>query len=244
MTSNPHDADQPGAAPRRPDTCKPVYPHSYLKVNTIFEVARAAGLRDRVVGQAPGLRDPRRPVRHRRDGPFHPGDQQQRAGYAGPATTGRRQRSDPAVRRATRCRRSSTRSTASTTAARTKVGTPAIFGMNFQTVSTARSSRLRTARPAATWPTASLPDRCSPRARLRRRSIGTMVAEINAARARRTRPRSSCRPSTASPPRPGRADPHPRRPDHHRDQRRVGRAHPGQGELVAGAPTTTGSCSG
>jgi hypothetical protein len=31
--------------PVDPGTCRPVYPHTYLKVNTIFEVARAAGLR-------------------------------------------------------------------------------------------------------------------------------------------------------------------------------------------------------
>ncbi|MEU7306303.1 hypothetical protein AB0950_40185 [Streptomyces sp. NPDC007189] len=28
-----------------PTTCKPVYPHSYLQVNTVFNVARKAGLR-------------------------------------------------------------------------------------------------------------------------------------------------------------------------------------------------------
>ena len=31
--------------PRDPQTCAPVYPHSFLRDNTIFEVARAAGLR-------------------------------------------------------------------------------------------------------------------------------------------------------------------------------------------------------
>src|SRR5207245_9866522 len=31
--------------PVDPATSKPVYPHQYIKVNTIFEVARAAGLR-------------------------------------------------------------------------------------------------------------------------------------------------------------------------------------------------------
>src|SRR5206468_2680924 len=31
--------------PVDPATCEPVYPHSYVKVNTIFEVARAAHLR-------------------------------------------------------------------------------------------------------------------------------------------------------------------------------------------------------
>ena len=28
-----------------PKTCKPIYPHSLLRVNTIFEVVKAAGLR-------------------------------------------------------------------------------------------------------------------------------------------------------------------------------------------------------
>jgi hypothetical protein len=35
----------PANLPIDPATCKPVYPHQYLKVNTIFEVAHAAGLR-------------------------------------------------------------------------------------------------------------------------------------------------------------------------------------------------------
>ena len=35
----------PGQLPVDAATCKPVYPHQYLKVNTIFDVARAAGLR-------------------------------------------------------------------------------------------------------------------------------------------------------------------------------------------------------
>jgi hypothetical protein len=35
----------PAALPVDPKTCEPVYPHEYLKVNTIFEVARSAGLR-------------------------------------------------------------------------------------------------------------------------------------------------------------------------------------------------------
>jgi hypothetical protein len=35
----------PAQLPVDPATCKPVYPHQYLHVNTIFEVARRAGLR-------------------------------------------------------------------------------------------------------------------------------------------------------------------------------------------------------
>jgi hypothetical protein len=45
MTGNPDTLIDPTQLPVDPSTCQPVYPHSYLKVNTIFEVARAAGLR-------------------------------------------------------------------------------------------------------------------------------------------------------------------------------------------------------
>ena len=45
MTGNPTTLIDPSQLPVDPTTCKPVYPHQYLKVNTIFEVARAAGLR-------------------------------------------------------------------------------------------------------------------------------------------------------------------------------------------------------
>jgi hypothetical protein len=45
MTGDPDTLIDPAQLPVDPATCKPIYPHSYLKVNTIFEVARAAGLR-------------------------------------------------------------------------------------------------------------------------------------------------------------------------------------------------------
>jgi len=45
MTGDPRDVIDPAQLPVDPATCQPVYPHSYLRVNTIFEVARAAGLR-------------------------------------------------------------------------------------------------------------------------------------------------------------------------------------------------------
>ncbi|MFC1408781.1 alkaline phosphatase family protein [Streptacidiphilus sp. N1-12] len=45
MTGNPTALINPAALPVDPKTCKPVYPHSYLQVNTVFEVARQAGLR-------------------------------------------------------------------------------------------------------------------------------------------------------------------------------------------------------
>ncbi len=45
MTGNPTTLLDPAQLPVDPTTCKPVYPHQYIKVNTIFEVARSAGLR-------------------------------------------------------------------------------------------------------------------------------------------------------------------------------------------------------
>jgi hypothetical protein len=45
MTSNPDTVIDPSQLPVDPASCTPIYPHSYLRVNTIFEVARAAGMR-------------------------------------------------------------------------------------------------------------------------------------------------------------------------------------------------------
>ncbi len=45
MTANPDTVINPANLPVDPASCQPVYPHSYLRVNTMFEVARAAGLR-------------------------------------------------------------------------------------------------------------------------------------------------------------------------------------------------------
>jgi hypothetical protein len=45
MTSSPKSLLEPSKLPVDPRSCKPIYPHEYLKVNTIFEVAKAHGLR-------------------------------------------------------------------------------------------------------------------------------------------------------------------------------------------------------
>jgi hypothetical protein len=45
MTANPVDVINPANLPVDPTTCKPTYPNQYLQVNTIFNVARAHGLR-------------------------------------------------------------------------------------------------------------------------------------------------------------------------------------------------------
>ncbi|HEY0531132.1 MAG TPA: alkaline phosphatase family protein [Actinoplanes sp.] len=44
LTGSPEQLLDPAQLPVDPVTCKPVYPHQYLKVNTVFEVARHHGL--------------------------------------------------------------------------------------------------------------------------------------------------------------------------------------------------------
>lgn len=45
MTPTPQSLLDPTALPVDPATCLPVYPHNYIKVNTVFEVVRAHGMR-------------------------------------------------------------------------------------------------------------------------------------------------------------------------------------------------------
>jgi hypothetical protein len=45
MTGNPQTVLNPATFPVDPNSCQPIWPHSYLKVNTMFEVAKGSGLR-------------------------------------------------------------------------------------------------------------------------------------------------------------------------------------------------------
>ena len=76
MTPTPQSLLDPAALPVSPATCLPVYPHNYLRTNTVFNVARRSRPAHGLVGQARGLRDPFRPLRDGHPGPVHPGDQQ------------------------------------------------------------------------------------------------------------------------------------------------------------------------
>jgi hypothetical protein len=54
MTGQPHSLLNPAALPVNPQTCEPIYPHEYLKVNTIFEVAHEHGMRTAWSDKHPG----------------------------------------------------------------------------------------------------------------------------------------------------------------------------------------------
>jgi hypothetical protein len=136
MTADPRQVIDPATLPVDPATCKPVYPHQYLRVNTIFEVARQAGLRTAWSDKHPayeivngrsgaGVQDLFTPeINSDARTPGSPTD------WTG--VNSLTQRYDHyKVQAVVNEIRGFDHSGA------TKVGTPAIFGMNFQSVSTA-----------------------------------------------------------------------------------------------------------
>ena len=136
MTPQPRAVMDESQLPVDPATCRPVYPHSYLRVNTVFEVARAAGLRTAWADKHPaydilegpsgaGVQDLFTPeINSDAPTPGSPVDwtkvnslTQRYDGFKVAAVLNEIKGFDHS--------------------GTTRVGTPAIFGMNFQTVSTA-----------------------------------------------------------------------------------------------------------
>ena len=141
MTGNPVDVINPANLPVDPKTCKPIYPNQYLQVNTIFNVARAHGLRT--------AWSDKHPAYQMFNGP---------SGTNGPSGSGVQDYFTPEINSAA----TSSGADWTTDNALTMqydsfkvqailneidgydhsrsnhVGVPAIFGMNFQTVSTAQ----------------------------------------------------------------------------------------------------------
>jgi len=137
MTATPARLIDPAQLPVDPTSCQPVYPHSYLLVNTVLEVARAAGLRTAWADKHPAYEI-----------------------LNGPSGTGIQDLFTPEINSDAPTLGSSVDWTKVNTLTQqydsskvqavineisgfdhtgvTKVGTPAIFGMNFQTVSTAQ----------------------------------------------------------------------------------------------------------
>jgi hypothetical protein len=135
MTGSPGQLIDPAQLPVDPKTCKPVYPHQYVKVNNVFEVARAHGLGtawsdkhpayDLVQGPSgAGVQDLFTPeINSKADAAGHDWTQvnsltQRYDGYKAQAVLNEIDGYDHS--------RSATRAT------------PAVFGMNFQSASTAQ----------------------------------------------------------------------------------------------------------
>ena len=97
MTPTPQTLLDPAALPVDPATCLPVYPHQYLRVNTVFEVARAHGLRTAWSDKHPAYEILNGPSGTGIAGPVHARDQQRRRRRR--RRLDDRQRADPGVRR-------------------------------------------------------------------------------------------------------------------------------------------------
>jgi hypothetical protein len=135
MTPNPQALLDPTALPVDPATCLPVYPHNYIQTNTVFEVARAHNLTTAWSDKHPAYEILNGPSGTGIQDLFTPeiNSVADNAGDDWTTDNALTQEYDSVkvaaiVNEINGYDHSGTR----------KVGTPAIFGMNFQTVSTAQ----------------------------------------------------------------------------------------------------------
>ena len=155
ILGQPRTQIDPAKLPQRliDGRCGPVYPHEFIRANTVFEIIKAAGLRTAWCDKHPAYEILNGPSGHGIDDLFTP--EINSLIPARPATT------PPAIWRpaattSARSRPSSTRSAASTAWATRSSARPAIMGMNFQAVSVGEKLAkagyaTRPASPAATW---------------------------------------------------------------------------------------------
>jgi hypothetical protein len=135
MTGSPQTLLDPAQLPVDPATCKPVYPHSYLQTNTIFEVARQSGLRTAWSDKHPAYEIFNGPSGTGVQDLFAPEINSQAAGLP----TGKDWTTDNAKTQQYdnyKAQAVLNEIDGYDHSRSTKVGTPAIFGMNFQSVST------------------------------------------------------------------------------------------------------------
>jgi hypothetical protein len=182
MTGNPVDVINPANLPVDPTTCKPIYPNQYLQVNTIFNVARAHGLRT--------AWSDKHPAYQMFNGP---------TGTNGPDGTGVQDYFTPEINSvATSSGGDWTTDNALTMqydsykvqailneidgfdhSGTNQVGVPAIFGMNFQTVSTAQKLPTSDGLTGGYLPGGTVPGQLVVRAlNYINTEVGLMVAEI------------------------------------------------------------------
>ena len=136
LTGDATSLIDPKQLPVDPATCKPVYPHSYLKVNTVFEVARAAGLRTAWVDKHPAYEILNGPSGTGVQDLFTP-EINSNAPVAGATDDWTANNALTMQYDTYKVQAVLNEINGYDHSGSSKVGTPAIFGMNFQTVSTA-----------------------------------------------------------------------------------------------------------
>ena len=180
MTSNPLTVVNPAALPVNAATCKPIIPSQYLKVNTIFEVAREHGLRTAWSDKHPAYEILSGPSGTGVQDFFTPEINSDAIGFPGG--------NDWTTDNAATIQYDSYKVQAVLNEidgfnhSRTQhVGVPAIFGMNFQTVSTAEKLPTSDGLTGGYLPGGKVPGPLLSRALdYINTQIGAMVAEIRA----------------------------------------------------------------
>jgi len=141
MTGTPQALLAPSTLPVDALTCQPIYPHQYLKSNTIFEVAHAHGLRTAWSDKHPAYESLNGPSGRGIDDLFTPEiDSNALKPNGSPYPGGVSWTGDNAATMqydSYKVRAILNEIDGYDHSRATKVGVPAIFGMNFQTVSTA-----------------------------------------------------------------------------------------------------------
>ncbi|WP_329056138.1 alkaline phosphatase family protein [Amycolatopsis sp. NBC_01488] len=154
MTGAPQTLLNQALLPVDPRTCRPVQPHEYLKVNTVFEVARQAGLRT--------AWSDKHPAYEILDGPSGTGVQDlftPEINSTGPAGTGDWTTDNAATRQYDGYKAQAVLNEIDGyDHGRTRqVGTPAVFGLNFQSVSTAQKLPMSGGEPGGYLPGGQVP---------------------------------------------------------------------------------------
>jgi hypothetical protein len=180
MTSNPRDVINPANLPVSAATCKPIYPNRYLKVNTIFNVARQAGLRTAWSDKHPAYLALSGPSGNGVQDYFTPEINSQAIGYpAGEDWT-----SDNAATMqydSYKVQAILNEIDGYNHSRTSHVGVPGIFGMNFQTASTAQKLPTSDGLTGGYMPGGKVPGPLLVRAlNYINTEVGAMVAEIRA----------------------------------------------------------------
>jgi type I phosphodiesterase/nucleotide pyrophosphatase/sulfatase-like protein len=142
MTGNPQSLLNPATFPVNPTGCQPIWPHSYLKVNTIYEIIKSAGLRTAWSDKHPVYESFNGPSGHGIDDFFAPEIDSNAVEPNGkPYPDGSDWAHDDAATRqydGYKVQAIINEINGYDHGGQHKVGTPAILGMNFQTVSVAQ----------------------------------------------------------------------------------------------------------
>jgi hypothetical protein len=138
LTGNPVTLMNPATFPVDPATCKPVFPNTYLRVNTVFDVAKQAGLHTAWSDKHPAYSILDGQSGTSIDDLFTPEINSSAAAAGFPGDDWTQDNAATRIYDGYKVQAVLNEIDGSDHSGTTKAGVPAIFGMNFQTISTAQ----------------------------------------------------------------------------------------------------------